>query len=76
MKAVIDRIIDGKAVVLFDEDEIEVIMPVQLLPDDIKEGTWLQVNFLIDHQLTESRLQRNLDLLEKIKARNKNKNKK
>ncbi len=72
MKAVIDRIIDGKAVLLFDEDKTEVIMPVQLLPDDIKEGTWLQVNFLIDHQLTASRLQRNADLLEKIKARNKN----
>ncbi len=71
MKAVIDRIIDGKVVLLFDEDETEVIMPVQLLPDEIKEGTWLQVDFLIDHKLTASRLQRNADLLEKIKAKSK-----
>ncbi len=69
MKAVIDRIIDDKAALLIDEEEIEVIVPVQLLPDDIKEGTWLHVNFQVDHQLTASRLQTNSDLLKKIMSR-------
>ena len=71
MKAVIDRIIDDKAVLLVDDEEIEVIVPIQLLPDGIKEGTWLQVHFQVDQQLTSSRLQTNTDLLKRIKERNK-----
>ena len=43
-KAVIDRIVDDKyAVLLVGENETEVTIFKEVLPDGAKEGTWLKV---------------------------------
>ena len=43
-KAVIDRIVDGRtAVILVGDDEREHHYPVDKLPADSREGTWLRV---------------------------------
>ncbi len=70
MKAVIDRIAGNNACLLFNEDEIEVTIPVKLLPKNIKEGDFISVKFSIDKKLTSERMNRNRELLEKIKTRN------
>jgi hypothetical protein len=41
--AVIDRIVEGKAVLLVGEDEAEELVPVQALPPGAGEGSWLLV---------------------------------
>lgn len=43
-KAVIDRIVDGKhAILLVGENEKEVVVPLEALPDGAKEGAWVKV---------------------------------
>lgn len=43
-KAVVDRIVDGHtAVLLVGEDEREVLVPVEALPEGVGEGAWLRV---------------------------------
>jgi hypothetical protein len=43
-KAVIDRIVDNRyAVLLVGDEEREVVLPVEQLPEDASEGTWLRV---------------------------------
>ncbi len=70
MQAVVDRISENIAVLLLGDEETEVHMPVHLLPENIKEGTWLQIEFSIDENLTSKRTESNRELLEKIKRRN------
>lgn len=41
--AVIDRVVDGVAVLLVGDDEREVHLGADDLPDGAGEGTWLQV---------------------------------
>lgn len=45
MRAVVDRIEDGFAVLLFGNQEIKVDIPRELLPPSIKEGDILNVKF-------------------------------
>lgn len=70
MKAVIDRIVENLAVIIFEEQKKEINVPVELLPKNIKEGTWLNVNFTIDDDFTAEMYRRNKELLEKIKRKN------
>ena len=43
-RTVIDRIVDGQhAVLLVGEDEREIILPANQLPEEAGPGTWLQV---------------------------------
>lgn len=45
-RAVVDRIVDDvHAVLLVGPDEVEHIVHRSLLPEDVSEGTWLQVRF-------------------------------
>ncbi len=45
-KAVVDRIVDNQhAVLLVGEEEVEHIVPVNLLPDGTGPGMWLHVQF-------------------------------
>ncbi len=58
LKAVIDRIVDGKQAVLHVGDrETEWILPVNELPAGAKEGIWLRVgvdgNRLVDIEIDE-----------------------
>lgn len=51
-KAVIDRIVDGRnAVLLVGDTEREVVLPVEQLPEDASEGTWLRVQ-IEGHMIT------------------------
>lgn len=70
MKAVIDRIESGFAVIIFEGYNEQVSMPVNLLPPNIKEGTWLNVKFSVDEKYTSEMYRKNKELLEKIKRKN------
>lgn len=60
MHGVIDRIEDGFAVILLEEQQEELMIPQKELPDTATTGTWLQIkqtgansyNFEIDAQKT------------------------
>ncbi|MCK8817679.1 DUF3006 domain-containing protein [Natroniella sulfidigena] len=67
MKAVIDRFENDYAVVLFGEEEIKVDIPSQLLPDEVSEGTWLEVSFTIDQETSEDRERKIGNLIDKLK---------
>ena len=70
MKAVIDRIEESFAVIIFEEQNIQIDVPVELLPENIKEGTWLNINFSVDDSYTADMYRKNKELLEKIKRKN------
>ena len=71
MKAVVDRIENNIAVVLFEDKGIELNIPIELLPENTKEGTWLNVELSIDQDTTSDMYRKNKDLLERIKRKNK-----
>lgn len=73
-KAVIDRIVDGKhAVLLVGDEETEQIVPLNNLPDGVKEGIWLIVNdngsFEIDLEKTERTSSRIKDKMALLKSK-------
>lgn len=74
---VLDRIEDGNnAVILIEDIEQEVIMPVGNLPDGSKEGVWFSIEFDeknhkyiivdIDHERTKKQLEKSIRLLKKL----------
>ena len=67
MKAVVDRIEDQTAVVLFGDEEIKVDIPLQLLPEETGEGSFLQVSFSLDPAGEAQQRERISDLLTKLK---------
>jgi hypothetical protein len=69
MNAVVDRISDGIAVLLFGDGEYQVTLPVEILPEGTREGHWLDVQFRINEKLTEDRYSKNRELLEKIRRK-------
>ncbi len=73
MNAVVDRISDGIAVLLFGEEESQINLPVELLPEGTREGHWLDMEFRINEKLTEERYSKNRELLDKIRRKNQNK---
>ncbi len=70
MNAVVDRISDGIAVLLFEKDDYQVNLPVDFLPENIREGDWIDIDFSINKKLTEERYRKNRELLEKIRRKN------
>ncbi|HHY81630.1 MAG TPA: DUF3006 domain-containing protein [Clostridiales bacterium] len=70
MKAVIDRIENNTAVVLFGEEEIAVNIPLILLPDGAKEGSILKVNLELDTAAELQQREKISRLLEKLKNKN------
>lgn len=66
MKAVIDRIENEIAVILFGEDEVILDVPIHQLPDGVTEGTWLRVEFHVDDHTTIDRRRKNKFLLDKL----------
>jgi|LSQX01.3.fsa_nt_gb hypothetical protein len=71
MKAVVDRFEGGYAVVLFGDEEIRVNVPRRLLPEDVREGSWLRVGFELDPGGTESQRKKIEGLLDRLKEKNK-----
>jgi hypothetical protein len=69
MNAVVDRISEGIAVLLFGEGEYQVNLPVEFLPEGTREGHWLDVEFSINDKLTQERYSKNRELLEKIRRK-------
>ena len=69
MNAVIDRISDGTAVLLIGKEETQVSVPLSELPEGAGEGTWLDVSFSINSNLTNEEYRKNRDLLDKIKRK-------
>jgi hypothetical protein len=82
IKAVIDRIVDGKhAVLLVGENEEEKIISYSLLPKDVGEGSWLNVQFdgdtlisikadQVETEHRKKRIQDKMNLLRKRSKRN------
>ncbi len=71
MKAVIDRIVDGVAVMLLGEDEHKVEIPVALLPEGAREGSWLKVSLELDQEGEMQQREKISNLLEKLRNKNK-----
>jgi hypothetical protein len=77
-RAVIDRIVDGHtAVLLVGDDEIELLLPTDALPDGAADGTWVVLDtstdpptvLRIDEQLTWDRFDRLSARLEAIRRK-------
>jgi len=77
-RAVIDRIVDGHtAVLLVGGDEIELLLPVDALPEDATDGTWVVLDTStdpptvtgIDQQLTQRRFDELSARLETIRRK-------
>jgi hypothetical protein len=84
IKAIIDRIVDGKHVVLLvGENEEEKVIPCSLLPQGAIEGSWLNVQFegdqlvliSLDYDETEGRKKRIQDKMNFLRQRSKNREK-
>jgi hypothetical protein len=74
MKAVIDRIEDGIAVLLMGEKgEIRVNFPLSLLPEGSKESDVLSITIERDPQATQQTKERTSSLMEKLKKKSEGK---
>lgn len=71
MKAVIDRFEGDFAVMLFGDKEIKVEVPRQLLPENAREGSWINVSFELDDEGTNEQEKKIQGLLEKLKKKGK-----
>lgn len=71
MKAVVDRIEEGIAVIHFEKQDTELHVPIEQLPENTREGSWLRLNFSPDENQTNQMYNRIRDLLEKVKGRQK-----
>ncbi len=70
MKLVVDRI-EGKMAVLLEEEKgFQLNVPMECLPKGTREGTWINVDFSINEEVTRSMYQKNKELLEKLKRKN------
>ena len=77
MRAVIDRIVDGKHAVLLVEDQEQKVIPREHLPEDAQAGDWLEVTFdgdrllsaRVDEQETEAAIARISDKIRRLMKR-------
>lgn len=69
-KVVVDRIESDLAVlVLYDDDHVKFNLPLQYLPEGVREGDHLQMSFGQDEVSRESERKRVDDLLKDLKSR-------
>ncbi len=66
MKVVVDRIVEGLAVVLIEDQEVMFHVPVEELPEGTQEGSWLRIDFTLDAEQTDSMYRKNKRLLDKL----------
>ena len=69
MKATIDRLEGDYAILLFGDKEIKVDFPLALLPEGVKEGSILKVNFEIDSVGKVRQEEKIRGLLERLKKK-------
>lgn len=69
MKAVIDRIENGIALLLVGEDQEAIHIPEYFLPEGAGQGTWLSVRFSIDEETSARQFRKNAMLLERLKEK-------
>jgi hypothetical protein len=70
MKATIDRIDEGFAVLISaEEDMVRITVPVSLLPADAKEGDSIMLLTEMDEAATSAARVRVTDLLDKLKKK-------
>ncbi len=69
MKGVVDRIVDNIAVVIIEDQGVELNVPIEQLPEGTIEGTWLTIDFSIDEEQTSGMYEKNKTLLEKLIGR-------
>ena len=74
MKAVVDRIENQTAVLLFGDEEIKVDMPLKLLPAGTREGSLLQVDFTLDRKGEAAQREKISNLLDKLKNKSRQDN--
>ena len=67
-KVVIDRVEgDLAVVVLYDDDRVKFNLPLRYLPEGVREGDHLQMNFVKDLSGRESEIMRIDELLKDLK---------
>lgn len=69
MKVVVDRIVENIAVVLIEDQGVELNIPIEYLPEGTLEGTWLTMEFSIDKEHTSGMYEKNKSLLMKLISR-------
>jgi len=77
MIAVVDRIVDGKIIVLAEKEGKEYVIDQENLDVDLNEGDWVHLHFLQDgsvkitrdHQTSQLTRQRIKDKHQKLKKR-------
>lgn len=71
-RAFVDRIEGDKAVLLVgDEEQCKVILPVDCLPDGAREGAVLTVNLEYDPELTAEAFEKSQSLVRRLSNENK-----
>ena len=70
MKAVVDTIEEGIAVVLLGDKEVKIEVALVELPSSTKEGSWLKVGFELDPEGEKGQREKIERLLEKLKGKN------
>ena len=53
MKAIIDRFEGNYAVLLCGDNEVQLEVPKELLPEDAKEGVWLDIIIKVDQGIED-----------------------
>ncbi|QNO15772.1 DUF3006 domain-containing protein [Alkalicella caledoniensis] len=71
MKAVIDRFEGEYAVLLIEQEEVQIDFPKRMLPENVKEGDILRFNIELDPDETSAQEERVGNLLEKLNRKNK-----
>lgn len=71
MKAVVDQILDDLAVVLIEDQQVVLHVPMEKMPEGTQEGSWLQIDFTLDEEQTSSMYQKNKTLLQRLINRGK-----
>jgi hypothetical protein len=69
MKAFIDRIEGDHAVIHIEDDPAQLDIPLRLLPEGSREGSWLTISFELDPEGTRKQEEKILNLLEKLKRK-------
>ena len=67
MKAVVDKIEEGIAIVLLGDKEVKLEVALVDLPIGTKEGSWLKVGFELDPEGEKRQRDKIGGLLEKLK---------
>ncbi len=66
MKAVIDRIEGNYAVVFVGDEQVKINIPIELLPKNTREGSWLKITFELDPEKTKKQEEYVSDLIKKL----------